>query len=275
VTLAELLQQGACDLRDAGVPDPQRDARVLLCHVVQLETAQLVSRSDENVGDAAQRDFARLIEKRARRQPVAQIIGVREFWGREFAVTRDTLDPRPESETIVSLALAQGFGRVLDLGTGTGILALTLLCEVKTACAVASDISSAALDVARSNAQRLGCDARISFVQSDWWRSVEGRFDLIVCNPPYIPETDKDHLDLDVRDWEPHGALFAGSDGLAAYRAIATGMAGHLDQDGRAFFEFGRGQGQQVLMIFKEAGFADVTLHSDMGGVERVLQVSR
>jgi len=199
-------------------------------------------------------------------------MGRRAVWGRELEVTGDVLDPRPETETLLALALERGpAGRILDLGTGTGILALTLLAEWPGAQALASDLSAAALQVAARNAARLGVAERVRLVQSDWFEQISGRFDLVVSNPPYVTAAEMAGLDPDVRDWEPHLALTPGGDGLGAYRALAAGVRGHLAPGGRALIEIGASQGPAVSDLFRAAGFERIELHRDMNGHDRIV----
>jgi len=273
-TLSQALARAVDRLRNAGVADPARDARALLAHASGLSPDRVLLERDMllDTGAAAQLDAA--LDARAKFRPVAQIVGRRCFWGRDFVVTGDVLDPRPETETIVDLALDGPVpDRILDLGTGTGILALTLLAEWPTARAVAVDVSTDALAVARRNAERLGVADRVTLVRSDWFSDVEGQFDLVVSNPPYIPECDAPGLDPDVRLWEPHLALFAGTDGLDAYRVIAAGLARHLTAGGRALLEHGQDQGVGIARIFTGTHEFVTSHHNDMSGKQRVIEL--
>jgi len=199
-------------------------------------------------------EFAAFTEERLRRRPVSQIIGWREFYGRRFRVTSDVLDPRPETETLIAAALEAPFARVLDLGTGTGCILLTLLAERPQAAGIGVDISPGALEVAKSNRDDLSIGSRAEFIQSDWYRDVEGRFDLIVANPPYIGAGEIPALAPEVRDWEPRLALVAGNgeDPLLAYRRIAAGARAHLLPGGRLMVETGAGQAAEVLQLFRQ-----------------------
>ncbi|MCX7288742.1 MAG: peptide chain release factor N(5)-glutamine methyltransferase, partial [Rhodobacterales bacterium] len=211
------------------------------------------------------------IAARVARQPVAQIIGQRLFWGLPFRVTRDTLDPRPETETLVAEALSRPFHRILDLGTGTGCILLSCLAGMPAAQGVGVDFSAAALLVAQENAQVLGLDARARFLASDWFSAVVGAFDLIVSNPPYIASHEMAALAPEVRDWEPHLALTPGGDGLDAYRTLATGAGAHLVPGGRILVEIGPAQGRAVSGFFTLAGLEAVQILSDMDGRDRVV----
>ncbi|NNU80812.1 peptide chain release factor N(5)-glutamine methyltransferase [Halovulum dunhuangense] len=275
-THAEAQRRATRALAEAGIPGAARDARALLAHAAGIAPDALVLRAEMAMRSETSAALDLALAQRIARRPVAQIIGRREFWGRDFEVTADVLDPRPETEEIVALALSDlPAGRILDLGTGTGILALTLLSEWREARAVATDISPAALAVAARNAARLGVDERLTLVESDWFNGVEGVFDLIVSNPPYIPAADIASLDADVREWEPHLALTPGGDGLGPYRAIAAGLGKHLAPGGRVLLEFGAGQGAAIRAIFARAGWQGTVLHPDLAGRDRVLELRR
>lgn len=266
--VSDALREGTARLAAAGVPDAARDARWLLAHMMGFAPDRLILHMNDEVGARAAARYEDALVARAARQPVAQIVGERMFWGRRFRITREVLDPRPETEALVALALAEPFGSVLDLGTGSGAIALTLLAETGAA-TTATDLSPAALAVAGENAVRLG--VKPTFLNSDWFAKVEGRYDLIVSNPPYIAEEEMAALAPDVREWEPLMALSPGGDGLDAYRAIAAGAADHLTRNGRVLVEIGAGQGQAVAALFHAAGLDQVTVHPDMDGRDRVV----
>lgn len=263
MTVAEALRAATARLAAAGIDGAARDARMLLAHGLGIEAGRLML----HMSDPAP-EIEALVAARVAHQPVAQIIGHRLFWGRHFHVTRDTLDPRPETETLVAIALSQPFGSVLDLGTGTGAILLTLMAETG-ARGVATDISPAALEVARGNAASLGLTPELLI--SDWFAAVQGRFDLIVSNPPYIAESEMSGLSRDVFEWEPHLALTPGGDGLSAYRAIAAGAGRHLNPKGRLMVEIGPAQGSAVAAMFRAAGLDAVAVHPDMDGRDRVV----
>ncbi len=270
-TPASLLPPAIARLRAAGVAEPARDARLLLAHALDLPAERLsLALHDPAPPDIAAR-FAALIDRRAARQPVSQIIGRRLFWGRSFIVTPDVLDPRPETETLIAAALAEPFARVLDLGTGSGAILLTLLAEAPQATGLGVDISPAALDVARANARALGLAGRADFALSDWFAGVAGRFDLIVANPPYIAAAEMPALAPETREWEPHLALTPGGDGLDACRAISAGVAAHLIPGGRVLVETGPTQGAAVAVLMRKAGLQSVDVLPDMDGRDRVV----
>lgn len=271
-----LLADGVAALTAAGVEGAPRDARLLLRWASGLEAAALSARlSDPAAADEAAR-FASAIALRAARRPVSQIIGGREFWGRRFAVSADVLDPRPETETLIAAALdGPRPDAVLDLGLGSGCILVTLLAEWPEATGMGVERSAEALALARANAAAHDVADRALLLQGDWFAPVRGRFDLIVSNPPYIPEAEVEALEPEVRDWEPLGALAAGPDGLDAYRAIAAGLDRALAPGGRAMLEIGAGQERDVAGIFAAAGFALHAAHPDMDGRPRALEFRR
>lgn len=269
-----LLAEGASKLKAAGIDDAARDARWLLAHALGIGRERLTLALHDCVTHAQQTRFQQAIEARARHQPVAQIIGERLFWGRSFHVTQDVLDPRPETETLIDCALRKPFKSVLDLGTGSGAILLTLLAEREHAVGIGADLSLQALSVARHNADILGLGKRAEFLHSDWFDSVAGQFDLIVSNPPYIAAPDYPALAAEVREWEPRMALVPqGCDGsgLAAYHEIAAQAAAFLAAKGWLMVEIGLGQGADVLNLFAQAGLNNGQIIPDMSGRGRVV----
>ena len=253
--------------------EAEREARLILCHALDLRSAQLLSRLDQAwpVDGAQQRRFLDALSARRNRQPLSQILGTWDFYGRPFRVTSDTLTPRPDTETLVELALAEPFSRLLDLGTGTGAIAITLLAERPEVTGLATDISAAALDVAHHNAQAAGVAERLTLTQADWFAGVDGAFDLIVSNPPYVDAATYGTLQPEVTQWEPSIALTPGGDGLSAYRVIAAQAPAHLSPGGRLIVEIGYDQGVAVARLMSAAGLADVRLHADLSGKDRVI----
>lgn len=274
-TAAQLLATGAAQLRAAGIDGAARDARWLLAHALDIDAARLSLVMPDPVGDATAQQFRAFIDARARHQPVAQIIGTREFWGRRFRVTSDVLDPRPETETLIEAALDLEFATVLDLGTGTGAIILTLLAERAGAKGVGADLSPAALNVAVGNARMLAVQDRVQLQQSDWFADIAGRFDLIVSNPPYIAAQEMAALSPELRHWEPRMALVPGADdgtGLGAYRVICAQARDFLHPNGWLMVEIGHTQGQAVQALFHAAGFDKVSVLRDMSGHDRVVR---
>lgn len=272
-----LLGEAVARLRSAGCDTPELDARLLLQWVTGLSREDLILDPEHPVSDEQARRFHAMIARREGREPVSRILGEREFHGRVFRVTPDTLDPRPDTETLVeaALALMPRAGRFLELGVGTGAVTVTILAERPQALGVATDVSAAALAVAAENAGRHGVADRLSLLEGDWFRPVTGVFDIIVSNPPYIPAADLAGLSPDVRCFDPRLALDGGKDGLDAYRAIATGAAAHLVPGGHVVLEIGAGQGPDVAAVFAAAGFLPVGQHRDLGGHVRCLAFQR
>lgn len=269
LTIAEALRAGIRELTAAGVPDPARDARLLLAHALQVPPDRLTLLLRDPLPMPAAARFDAALSHRVMRRPVSQITGRRLFWGRSFRVTRDTLDPRPETEALVAAALEESFASVLDLGTGTGAILLSLLAERPGAAGTGTDISPAALAVAAENAAALGLSPRL--ILSDWFAQVAGRFDLIVSNPPYIAAVEMAALAPEVRDWEPHLALTDGGDGLGAYRAIAASAGAHLSAGGRLAVEVGPTQAGAVAALFAAAGLEAAGTRPDLDGRDRVV----
>ena len=275
MTLAEALRAAVPRLTAAGIETPARDARLLLAHATGLVPDRLTLHLPEALGAEAAARFEAALTARIARQPVSQITGRRLFWGRPFRVTRDTLDPRPETEVLVARALSHPFTRVLDLGTGTGCILLTLLAERPSATGLGVDLSDAALAVAGENAATLGLTDRATFTRADWWAGVAGQFDLVTSNPPYIAADEMAALSPEVREWEPHLALSPGGDGLDAYRAIAGGAMSHLAPGGRLLVEIGPTQGAAVSTLFERAGLVNIACHPDLDGRDRVVEAMR
>ncbi|PRY94194.1 peptide chain release factor N(5)-glutamine methyltransferase [Donghicola tyrosinivorans] len=273
MTGAEALQQALAALRAAGIEDPAGDARRLLAFAAGIDPSRLVLAMHDPIDAVAAARFEELIVKRAQRAPVSHLVGGRDFYGRRFVVTGDVLDPRPDTETLIEQALSVPFARVLDLGTGSGCILLTLLAERVGATGIGADMSEAALSVAQQNAESLQLTDRTSFVTSDWFSAVpEGRFDLIVSNPPYIDADEIPGLAPEVRLYEPMMALSPGADGTAPYRVIAEGAKQHLIQGGHLMVEIGHRQGDAVAQIFAEAGFANVQVIQDLNAKDRVVR---
>lgn len=251
---AALLRAATETLAATGIDDPARDARLLLRWASGLDAAVFSAELGERPDDLEAQRFRKAVERRAARHPVSHITGVRTFWGRDFRVTPDVLDPRPETETLIAEALHRGpFSRVLDLGTGSGCILLTLLAEWPEATGLGTDLSEAALRIARDNAVALKTD-RVRLARHDWWDGLDESFDLIVSNPPYIAAAEIPDLAPEVRDHEPRAALTPGGDGLGAYRSIAAGATRHLSPGGLIMVEIGPTQYHEVAAILASAG---------------------
>lgn len=258
-------------LAEAGIPDPGRDARRLFSHAIGVDPGRLTLVLPEPVDGGKLAEFEALVTRRTAREPVSHLTGSRAFYGRRFKVTRDVLDPRPETELLIEAALSEPFGHVLDLGTGSGCILLTLLAEMPDARGVGVDVSEAACAVARENALALGLSDRMHISVSDWVSRVEGMFDLVVSNPPYIARAEMADLAPEVRDWEPESALTDGADGLSCYRAILDGATEVLAPGGRLVMELGAGQAEDVGALAVARGFAPIALIPDLDGRDRVI----
>lgn len=271
MTAAEALAVAASRLRAAGVPDPARDARVLLAHAARIDAARVTLIAPEDLSPEIEERFDQLVSLRAIRVPVSHLVGERAFYGRRFKVSRDVLDPRPETETLIEAALAVPFGSVLDLGTGSGCILVTLLAEMTQARGLGVDISEAACLQASANAVLHRVENRADIRQSDWFENVSGKFDLIVSNPPYLARAEMDDVAPELRDHEPRQALTDENDGLTAYRIIAAQGAGFLNAGGRLLLEIGWQQGLAVSDIFESGGWTGVIVLPDLDGRDRVI----
>ncbi|MCX7157553.1 MAG: peptide chain release factor N(5)-glutamine methyltransferase [Rhodocyclales bacterium] len=252
---------------------PASEARLLLGHVMGRPAAWLISHDDRVLDEDELLAFASLVARRAGGEPVAYLVGRREFFGREFAVSSAVLIPRPETELLVDIALKAKVGagetaRILDLGTGSGCIAVTLALEFPLAQVTAVDASAAALEVAQENAERLGATLRL--LQSNWFDQLPGeRFDLIVANPPYIAAADPHLAAGDLRH-EPAAALSSGADGLDAIRRIIAAAPAHLTPGGQLWLEHGYDQAEAVRELLAAAGLSDIGQHRDLAGIVRV-----
>lgn len=268
MTVAEALR--AALKRADGLEDAARVVRQLMAFHLGLSQERLLLSGPEILPNPEtwERLFARLLQG----EPVTRIIGKRQFWGREFVISPAVLDPRPDTETLIAAALdTPPPKRLIDLGTGSGCIAITLLAEWPSASGIATDVSAEALQIAGANAEALGVSQRLAFLTSDWWAKISGQFDLIVSNPPYISEEEMAGLSASVLDFDPVGALTPGADGLAAYRAICAGFDTHLAPGGRVFFEIGWQQGASVLALLEGHGLVETAILPDLEGRDRVV----
>jgi len=277
-TIGACVTEGARRLAAAGIADARREARLILAHALGVETAAVTGYPERPVPDPGA--FEALIARRERREPLSHLTGRREFWSLILETGPATLDPRPDSETIIEAALETVEDRqaplaVLDFGTGTGCLLLALLHELPMANGVGVDVSPEALAVAQRNAERLGFSTRARFEERSWGDSLGAPFDLIVCNPPYIPTADIAGLEPEVAVFEPRRALDGGPDGLDAYRALMPDIARLLAPDGRAVLEFGAGQRRAVAQIVAAEGLAVTGISRDLAGRDRCVTVRK
>jgi release factor glutamine methyltransferase len=279
LALRDVLAEAAQRLADAGVAEPRLDARLLVGAALGLSREAMMAHPERSVS-ARERDAVdALVKRRAAREPVARILGTREFWSLNFTVTPATLEPRPDSETVIEAALDAFPDRdaaltVLDLCTGSGCLLLALLSEFPNATGVGVDVSSDAVDAASANAARLGFGARARFVCDDWAQSLGTPFDCILANPPYIPSSDLAGLAPEVA-YDPHAALDGGPDGLSGIESVVDAIQRLLHPQGRAFVEIGAGQSEAGRRLAERKGLTVANMRSDIGGIPRVMALIR
>ena len=282
----ELLDGLACRFSAAGIDSARTDARLLAAFAMKVAPVALRMHPDLEVPADVSEKIEEYAARRIRREPVSKILEARGFWSLDFRVTKDVLDPRPDSETLIETATEIFPDRtkpleVLDLGTGSGCLALSVLAEYPNATAVGTDVSERALAVARENAACNGLSGRFTAVCADWthqgWtQALNGRrFDLILSNPPYIAENERETLEPEVVNFDPCEALFGGEDGLDPYRVLAPVLGGMMKADGAAIFEFGKGQHEAVRRIFEQNGLVFGRFGTDLGGVVRCITAFR
>jgi release factor glutamine methyltransferase len=280
-SVAQARRALAAQFRDAGLDSPELDARILVGHALGIDHTALVAAAAQPLAASTAADIARLAARRLAHEPVSRIVGVKEFFGLPFTVTPAVLVPRPETETVVELALAlvdRGGARaprIADLGVGSGAILLALLSALPQASGVGTDIDAQALAVAQRNAEALGLAARATFLRGDYGVALRGPFDLVVSNPPYIPRRDIAGLAPEVRDHDPPHALDGGTDGLAAYRAIAADAPRLLGPGGRLVLEIGAGQRGDVERILTEGGLAIDAVRHDLSGMARAIAAVR
>ena len=262
----EALDAAADALSAAGVEDARFDAEVMLAEATGRERARLIAEPEVELPPAAARSFAGMVRRRLRREPVAYILGRKGFRGIELAVDPRVLIPRPETELLVELAVGEQPRRVLDVGTGSGAIALAVAIELPECEVVATDTSPAALEVARANAERLGLTAKLEF-HEDTLPSGDALFDLVLANLPYVSVAEWPGLEPEVTEWEPREALLAGPDGLDAIRAFLA-----ANPPGRCLaLEVGEGQAAAVGELMREAGFGEIEVRKDLAEIERVV----
>ncbi len=282
----DALREAVLRLQAAKIESASLDARILLEHVLGVSREQLLFLLDLAITTEQYEGLKKLVEMRAEHKPIAQIIGKREFWGLDFKVNEATLDPRPDSETLVEAVLDKiknqdAALKILDLGTGTGCLLISLLSELPNSSGVGVDISEAALEVARGNASSLVIVDRTQFICSNWAEKLEDledigqKFDIIISNPPYIPSSEIAKLAPEVAKFEPIGALDGGADGFDCYRAIMRQIPRILADTGFVAFEIGMGQERGLMEIAEENGLKTVGTKNDLGGITRCVIIEK
>lgn len=279
--LGALCREARARLAEAGVATAALDARLLVAAAAGVEPAVPLTDPEREIGEAALALADSHIARRLAGEPVGRILGAREFWGLPFALSREVLEPRPDTERLVEAVLAwcdEGKGRdhpyrFADLGTGSGAIAVALLSELPKAVAVASDLAPGALATARDNARRNGVGARFLACRGDFAAMLAPGLDFLVSNPPYISLTEESGLSREVRQYDPHAALFAGEDGLDAYRAILPQARERLVRFAPVFLEIGASQALAVAALAQSAGFDDIAIFQDLAGCDRVLRL--
>ncbi len=260
-------------------PTPDLDARVILCKVLSLSYEQLLLRYDYVLSELEKKELLRLVERRVLMEPTAYIVGKQEFYSRDFIVDKSVLIPRPETELLVD-SIIEDYNirhlgndiKILELGTGSGAISVSIASEMLRAYILAVDISSNALEIAKINAYNHNVSEKIKFIQSDWFSNIEkGGYDYIISNPPYVAYNEKSYVAPGTLLFEPECALYADDNGFASYKAIISSASSYLNDEGKLFFEIGHKQRDKVLDILKEYGFTDTFTKKDLAGHDRVV----
>ena len=273
VLIAKVLKESSHKLEEVSGNNSKREAEILL--KFSIKSQGKLFQLDHEISEDSYVFFKTLLEKRLKFQPISQIIGQRYFWKSKFLVTSDVLDPRPDTETLIEHALSLGkFNRILDLGTGSGCILLSLLNEYKEANGIGIDISKKALNIAKKNADLLNLKHRASFKLGNWCENIAGKFDLIVSNPPYISEYEMTNLSKDVLNWEPRIALTPEGDGLEAYKYILNGAKKLLKPTGKLILEIGYNQRDDVSNLLKSNNYKNITFIKDINNKDRIISAS-
>jgi release factor glutamine methyltransferase len=273
-TYKELLQTARETLKEYGIADADVDAWYLLAHVFNMKRTDFLLHGEELAPEDDGKKYMELVKKRAGHIPLQHITGTQEFMGLEFEVSQDVLIPRQDTEILVEEVLRFCEGKtVLDMCTGSGCIIISLMKLGMASQAIGVDLSKKALEIATKNAHKHNVE--VEFVQSDLFEQVQGRYDIIVSNPPYIPTFEIEHLMPEVRDYEPVTALDGSTDGLLFYRKIVAATKDYLNRDGFLFFEIGHNQGEEVKQILQEEGFTDINIKKDFSGLDRVVSAKR
>lgn len=277
-SISGALNWGVETLKTASIESPLRDARILLAHALSKPQSFLIGYPESTIGPHELSIFEAYIGERLKYKPVSRILGTREFWSLNFIISKDTLDPRPDTETLIETVLKHSQKtkeslKILDLGTGSGCILISLLHELKNAYGIGADISQGALDVAQENGLQNGVNERIQWIQSSWYANLSGTppFDIITSNPPYIPESHRSRLAPDVLLYDPETALFGGVDGLECYRLILEGAPKFLTPKGHLFLEIGQGQEKDIIDLGAHFGLECIEIVPDLGGINRCL----
>ena len=279
MTLGEILRVAQSRLSEAGVPNAALDARLIVEHLSGTSRTDAVARPGQVIAQETFDSVVSALDRRIAGEPVHRILGHREFYGLKLHLSRETLEPRPDTETLVdallpfvrAISASLGTCRILDLGTGTGAIALALISQVSAASATGADVSADALATARRNADALGLGSRFETVESDWFSKITGVYHAIAANPPYIPTQELETLQDEVRNFDPRRALDGGADGLDPYRTIASQAHDYLEPGGLIGLEIGHAQKNDVTEIFQRAGYRLIEAMTDLAGHDRAL----
>ena len=269
--LQRVLADTVFKLSHSGIESAARDARVLTAYALEVPISDLSLKINDKVSANILSKLEKLILRRINREPISKILGRREFWGRTFCINKNVLDPRGDTETLIDYVIEKPVKKVLELGTGSGVIAVTLACAWKEVQVTAVDISEDALLLAQINAEKFNVENKIQFLKSDWFENVEGIFDMIISNPPYIGWVEQNKISPEVKKYDPEIALFAGYDGFDAYKKIIPSLSKFLNQDGLVVLEVGASQSSQVKDIMNSFGFFDVEILKDLSGKKRVV----
>ena len=269
--LKEVLADTTIKLSRSGIEGAARDARILSAFALEIPISELSLKTNEQVSEKIIFKLEKLITRRIDREPISKILGRREFWGRSFFINENVLDPRGDTETLIDFVIEKPVKSVLDLGTGSGVIAVTLACEWKKVHVTAVDISEEALSMAKINAEKFNVQNKIDFLKSNWFEAVKGSFDLIISNPPYIGLIEKDEISTEVIKYDPEIALFSGRDGLDAYKKIIPNLAKFLNPDGFIVLEIGASQSNQVKNMMNVVGFIETQVVKDLSGKDRLV----
>lgn len=269
--LKKVLSDTAIKLSKSGIEGGARDARILTAYALGIPISDLSLKINEQVSRKIISKLEKLINRRIEREPISKILERREFWGRSFSINENVLDPRGDTETLIDYVIEKPVKSVLELGTGSGAIAVTLACEWKEVNVTAVDISEDALLLAKINAEKFNVQNKIQFLKSDWFESIDDRFDLIISNPPYIGLKEKEKISDEVINYDPEIALFAGNEGLDAYKRIIPNLAKYLKPDGFVVLEIGAFQSNQVKNMMNAVGFVDTKIVKDLSGKDRLI----
>ena len=269
--LQRVLADTALKLSHSGIESAARDARILTAHALEVPISDLSLKINDKVSAEMIFELEKLMLRRINREPISKILGRRDFWGRTFSINKNVLDPRGDTETLIDYVIEKPVRSVLELGTGSGVIAVTLACEWREVNVTATDISEDALVLAEINAAKFNVENKIQFVKSDWFNNVEGMYDLIISNPPYIGLIEQDKISTEVAKYDPKIALFAGYDGFDAYKSIIPKLTKFLNPDGIVVLEIGASQSKQVKNILNSSGFFDVDVVKDLFGKDRAI----